>query len=167
MPFIGIISKESDSNFIKNGVLKNSEHTKFVFLNINISNIENIRNIRFETIIINDDYIDFLKKSKYLEEIIDKAKYYIINSDIVNNIDFNGKKIIKYGLKHDSDITISSINNENILMCVQKSFTTINETIIEEQEKCIQMAKINRKKICNSMAIFAILTIYGEKLKKI
>ena len=34
MPFVGIIAKESESNFIKNEVLKNSS-LKFEFVNIN------------------------------------------------------------------------------------------------------------------------------------
>ena len=35
MPFIGIVAKESDSNFIKNELLKNSFKTKFEIININ------------------------------------------------------------------------------------------------------------------------------------
>ena len=39
MPFIGIIAKECDSNFIKNEILKNSTQNKFEILNINQKNI--------------------------------------------------------------------------------------------------------------------------------
>ena len=34
MPFIGIVGKVNDSNFIKNGLTKNSENTKFEIINI-------------------------------------------------------------------------------------------------------------------------------------
>ena len=60
MPFIGIFAKESDSNFIKKEVIKNSINNKFEIININKKSIENIKNIRFETVVINDDLTDFL-----------------------------------------------------------------------------------------------------------
>jgi len=170
MPFIGVIAKQSDSNFIKNEVLKNSEKNKFEFINISKKNIENIKNIRFETLVIDNDLADFLKTSKYLEELIKNAKYLIINSDIVKNAEVlvnSETNIITYGLNQKATITPSSIKSENILICIQQVFKDVKGNIIEQQELKIEIAKNNSKKICNSMAVFAILTIYGEKLKKI
>ena len=170
MPFNGIIAKETDSNFIKNEVIKNSEKTKFEFINISRKSIENIKNIRFETLVINDDLTEFTKNSKYLEDIIRNSKYLIINSDIVKDIEvlINTKQnIITYGLNQNAIVTISSIKSENILICIQKNIIDVRGNEIEEQELNIEMLKNNRKKVCNSMAIFTILTIYGEKLKKI
>ena len=170
MPFIGIIAKESDSNFIKNEVSKNSDKNKFEFINISKKSIENIKNIRFETLIINDGLVEFIKTSKYLEKIIEMSKYIIVNSDMIKNPENligNQEKIITYGLNREATITISSINNDNILICIQKKFADINRNVIEEQEVSVKMLKNNRKKVCNSMGIFAILTIYGDFLEKI
>ena len=170
MPFIGILAKESDSNFMKNEVFKNSKHNKFEIININRESIENIKNIRFEIIVINEDLIEFLKNSKYLEYIIKNAKYLLINSDVVKYQEILANKqlnIITYGLNQNAIITLSSIKTENILICVQKRFKNIKGKVVEEQEVNVQITKNNLKKICNSMAIFAILTIYGENLKKI
>lgn len=168
MPLIGIIAKETDSNFIKNEVIKNAQNKKFEFININKKSIENIKNIKFETVIINDNLTDFLKDSNYLETIIKKSKNLIINSDVVKNVFLNNSKnIITYGLNQKATITASSIKSDNILICVQKQFENNTGNIIEEQEININMEKNNRKKICNSMGAFAILNIYGEKLKKI
>ena len=117
MPFVGIIAKESESNFIKNEVLKNSS-LKFEFVNINRKSVQNVKNIRFETIIINNEISDFLNVSKYLEELIINAKYIIVNSDIIKNINIlkqYNSNIITYGLNQKAMITISSIKNENIL----------------------------------------------------
>ena len=116
MPFVGIIAKESESNFIKNEVLKNSS-LKFEFVNINRKSVQNVKNIRFETIIINNEISDFLNVSKYLEELIINAKYIIVNSDIIKNINIlkqYNSNIITYGLNQKAMITISSIKNENI-----------------------------------------------------
>ena len=122
MPFIGIVAKESDSNFIKNKITKKSKKTNFEVININKKSIENIKNIKFEVIVINDEIKELLNNSKYLEEIIKKAKYLIINSDIIDNLDFlsflvnSATNIITYGLNKKATITISSIKSENILI---------------------------------------------------
>lgn len=169
MPFIGIIAKESESNFIKNEVLKNSS-LKFEFVNINRTSVQNVKNIRFETIVINNEISDFLNVSKYLEELIINAKYIIVNSDIIKNIDIlkqHNSNIITYGLNQKAVITISSIRNENILIFIQNKLKNINNDEIEEQEVNVKINKNSLKKVSNSMAIFTILLIYGDFLKKI
>ena len=170
MPFIGVLSKESDSNFIKKEVIKNSKNNKFEIININRKCIENIKNIRFETVIINDDLADFLKTSKYLEDILRNAKYLVINSDVVKDLEVlvnSNINVITYGLNQKATITMSSIMTEKILICVQNKFRNIFGEFVEEQEVNVEISKNNLKKICNSMAVFSILAIYGEKLQKI
>jgi len=170
MPFIGIIAKECDSNFIKNEILKNSINNKFDIFNINQKNIENIKNITFESIIINEDIKDWLNSSKYLEELIKKAKYIIINSDIIKEISqigCNKSNIITYGLNSKAIVTISSVREEDILICIQENFKDVNGIDIEEQEVDIKILKNNLKKLCNTLSIYTILSIYGEKLQKI
>ena len=169
MPFVGIIAKESESNFIKNEVLKNSS-LKFEFVNINRKSVQNVKNIRFETIIINNEISDFLNVSKYLEELIINAKYIIVNSDIIKNINIlkqYNSNIITYGLNQKAMRTISSIKNENILIFIQNKLKNINNDEIEEQEVNVKINKNSLKKVSNSMAIFTILLIYGDFLKKI
>ena len=170
MPFIGVLSKESDSNFIKKAVIKNSKNNKFEIININKKCIENIKNIRFETVIINDDLADFFKTSKYLEDILRNAKYLVINSDVVKDLEVlvnSNINVITYGLNQKATITMSSIMTEKILICVQNKFRNIFGEFVEEQEVNVEISKNNLKKICNSMAVFSILAIYGEKLQKI
>ena len=52
MPFIGIVSKENDSNFIKNEINKNVKTNKFEVININKKSIENIKNIKFDILVM-------------------------------------------------------------------------------------------------------------------
>ena len=170
MPFIGIIAKESDSNFIKNEINKNAEKNKFEIINLNEESIKNIKNIKFETIIVNDDISNLLKKSFYLENIIKNSKYLLINSDIIKDaqlFESYNNKIITYGLNQKALVTISSINNENILICLQEDMEDNEGKIVYQQENCIEITKNNLKKVCNSLAIFSVLLIYGEKLEKI
>ena len=170
MPFIGIISKENDSNFIKNTLTKNSKTNKFEIVNINKKSIENVKNIKFDILVINENIENLLKNSKYLEDIINKAYYIIINSDIKNNLSLLKNvrtNIITYGFNAKATITISSINDENMLLCIQRSVKDINGKIIDEQEFSIKIEKNNMNKLYIILIIFTILAIYGEILQKI
>ena len=130
MPFIGIVGKVNDSNFIKNGLTKNSENTKFEIININNKSIENIKN----------------------------------NLSLLKNTKLN---IITYGFNAKCTITVSSIKDEDTLICVQRNIKRVNGKIIEEQEFNIKIEKNNIKKLYNTLVIFTILAIFGENLKKI
>ena len=93
----------------------------------------------------------------------------IINSDVVKNFDVlvnNKINIITYGLNQKAMVTMSSIKSENILICVQNKFENSVGQMIEEQEVNVEISKNNLKKICNSMAVFSILAIYGRKITK-
>lgn len=169
MPFIGIIAKESESNFIKNEVLKKSK-LKMNFININKNSVMNVKNIKFDIIVINDDISEFLKYSKYLEEIIKNAKYVVVNSDIIERINIleqYNSSIITYGLNQKAIITISSVKSENIMIYIQKNIKNIYNEEVEQQEVSVQIRKSSLKKVCNSMVVFTILLIYGNFLKKI
>ncbi len=169
MPFVGIISKENDSNFIKNAICKNSKFNKFEVLNINKKSIENIKNIKFDILVISENIETLLKNSKYLEEILNKTDFIIVNSDIKNNLSlmkFIGANIITYGFNAKATVTISSIKDENTMLCVQRTINGAKE-IIDVQEFSIQIEKNNVNKLYNVLVIFTILAIYGEILQKI
>lgn len=170
MPFIGIIAKENDSNFIKNEVIKNTKFNKFEIININRKSIENVKNIKFDILVIHQNFENLLKNSKYLEDIIAKTSYVIINSDVKNNLSLlknSEANIITYGFNAKATITISSIKEENTMLCIQRSIRKINNHMIEEQEISIKIEKNNVNKLYNVLVIFTILVIYGEILKKI
>lgn len=169
MPFVGIISKENDGNFIKNAICKNSKFNKFEVLNINKKSIENIKNIKFDILVISENIETLLKNSKYLEEILNKTDFIIVNSDIKNNLSlmkFIGANIITYGFNAKATVTISSIKDENTMLCVQRTINGARE-IIDVQEFSIQIEKNNVNKLYNVLVIFTILAIYGEILQKI
>ena len=170
MPFIGVIAKENDSNFIKNIITKNAKLNKFEIININMKNIENMKNIKFDVLVVNDNIENMLNKSLYLENIINKANYVIVNSDIKNNL-ISLKNvttnIITYGFNEKATITVSSVKEENVMFCIQRTIRGIKTKTIEEQEINIKIKKNNVKKIYNVLVIFTIFEIYGEFLKKI
>ena len=67
----------------------------------------------------------------------------------------------------DSKFFLKEIKNENILIFIQNKLKNINNDEIEEQEVNVKINKNSLKKVSNSMAIFTILLIYGDFLKKI
>ena len=132
--------------------------------------MKNIKNIKFDVLVINEPIEDILKSSKYLENIINKVNYIIVNSDIKNNLLFlkNLKaNIITYGFNAKATITVSSIKEENTMLCIQRNIETVDGKVIEEQETNIKINKNNLKKLYNVIIIFTIFRIYGEFLKKI
>ncbi len=166
MPFIGIFAKENDNNFIKNEINKNAISNKYEIININLTSLENLKNVKFDVLIIKENIIELLKKSNNIDSIINNSNYIIINGDINNNYIAEKKdKIITYGFNTNSDITISSIKDETIMICVQKKINGVKGNIIEEQENSIKVKKHNINKMYNIMAIFTVLSIYGEKFK--
>ena len=119
---------------------------------------------------INENNFEILNNSKYLEDIMSQAGYIIVNSDIQDNLSLlkNTKlNIITYGFNAKCTITVSSIKDEDTLICVQRNIKRVNGKIIEEQEFNIKIEKNNIKKLYNTLVIFTILAIFGENLKKI
>ncbi len=169
MPFVGIVSKENDSNFIKNAISKNSKENNFEIININKKSIGNIKNVKFDVLVICENIEKILKNSSYLEEIIKKADYIIVNSDVKENLSILKNvetNIVTYGFNAKATITISSIKEEKTMVCIQRKINGINN-IIEEQDFNIEIEKNNVNKLYNVLVIFTILAIYGEILQKI
>lgn len=139
----------------------NKEHT---IIAINDKSIENIKNIRFETILI----IDLAKvesEKKALNEILKNSKYVILNADIESNLEeLEGVKlnIITFGFNSKSTITASSVE-ENFIICLQRKIIDIEKRVIEPQE--IEVKMIDKKMSSrhhNLMGMASILLIYGK-----
>lgn len=167
MAFIGIIVDSKHETQIKRTLeaklnIPNKEHT---IIAINDKSIENIKNIRFETILIMD-VNEVQSKEKLLNEVFEKSKYLVINADmestleIVNNMKVN---IITFGFNSKSTVTASSVE-EPFLICLQRKIVDINKEILEPQELEVKIAD---KKLSNSshnlMGIASILLIYGKR----
>ena len=160
MPLIGIIAKKNDVEEIKRELKKDN----IEIFKITKESIKNIRNIKFEEIIIMKN-INFEKEEyKLINKIISKAQYLILNEDI--DIDILSKiniqnpiKLVTFGFNSKSTITISSVTDENIVVCIQRDIEKVNKEMIECQEKQIQVKNI--KKIYNNLVIFIIKELHN------
>ena len=170
MPFIGIIARENDCNFVKKTIIKNATANNYEVININAKTIENLKNVKFDVLVMAENVENMLKNSHYLENIINKSDYVIVNSDINSNLLLlkNAKaSVITYGFNEKATITVSSVKEDEVMICIQRNIKGLNNKLIEEQEKVIKIKKNNVKKLYNFLVIFTIFEIYGDLLKKI
>ena len=164
MSIIGIIAKEKRVNQIKKQIQKENLNIEFVC--INNKSIKNLRNVKFEIFIIEDSLMKLQENKEYIKDIMKKAKYILLNSDI-NISEENFKdvelKILTYGLKQKSTITISSVKQEKILISIQRAFKNLNEKIIEQKEVPVELDVNSDKNMYNLLIKLAIMELISGK----
>lgn len=165
MSFIGIISNRKSFENIRNYLTKLENNMSII--HINLKSIVNIKNIKFEIIIIDDDLRKFNENEDNLIKICKKSKYIIINSDInknYNKLEEVSNIVISYGLNREAMITVSSISDTNILIYRQKSFENKNKEKEEIEERRIKINEENRLKVYEILIIYTILSIYDKSI---
>ena len=162
MPLIGIIGKRKDVQLIK----RDFQETNIEIIQITRESISNIKNIRFEQIVFLEDLKITEELYKYMKEIISSAKYVVLNGDIEINILKQIKmdkpvKVITFGFNSKSTITISSVKDDKIIVCIQREIEKLNGEIIEMQEKEIKTREDNKIKMYNNLVIFIINELHN------
>ncbi len=131
MFFIGIITNPKNEKYIKTNLSPILPEENIIF--INDKNIYNIKNIKFETIVVDCK----IKNVVELRKIISNAKYIILNEDIKMNIEIINNlnlTVITYGFNNKSTFAVSSINENTIIICLQRIILSKNNQPIEPQE---------------------------------
>ena len=166
MPLVGIVAKNKEIQSIRKEIKGNN----IEIIEITKESIKNIRNIKFEEVIFLQN-INFAEEQyKYMNEIISNAQYLILNGDI--EIDIFKKinlqkpiKLITFGFNSKSTITISSIKEEKVIVCIQRDIEKTNGKILEIQEK--EIISKNAKKIYNYLVVFIIKELHNwQKIVK-
>lgn len=161
MSFIGIITNSKNEEYITKMVSKYIPIENIIF--ITDKNIANIKNVRFETIVINDK----LKDLRNLKTIVANASYVVLNSDIT--IDFNilenlNLSIISYGFNSKSTFTVSSVSENSIIICLQRMITSSFDKKYEPQEFEIECNE--NIDIYTMIFIQIIMVIYAKNTTK-
>lgn len=131
MSFIGIITNVKNESYMVKELLKSFKEEQVIFITDN--NIKNMKNIRFETIVMDAK----LKHIESLKVILSNTKYLILNVDIVlkpDTFDALNLTVISYGFQSKATFTISSVSDSNIIICLQRIMKTINKKRYEPQE---------------------------------
>ena len=120
MIFIGIVTDLESQNNISELLKKNNILNENNVIFINEKNIDNIKNVHFDTVIINREF----KKIDELNHVLLNVKNIVINMDL--NIDWEELNIrevnvITYGFNSKSSITISSVTDDDVLIYLQRN----------------------------------------------
>ncbi len=126
MFFIGIITDKNSENNIKNIMKNKLKDNQIIFLNKD--NIDNFKNVRFDSIVINNRVED----GYVLNKIAEKSRFVLYNSDIANGNLYaksslneeksDNKKCLKrisYGYNSKANVTISSVGDDEYILYVQ------------------------------------------------
>lgn len=133
MAIIGIITNLNNIMELENKIKKSNISEKNIII-INEESIENIKNVKFDILIISEE----AKGNDKLKQIINSCKYLIINTDFKENIKLIDEQIdgyvITFGFNSKATITIVSNENEEIILEVQREIENIYKEKIECQE---------------------------------
>lgn len=117
MSFIGVITNSKNEEYIIEELSKKIPSKNIIF--ITDKNIENVKNIRFETLVIDKKINDI----KHLKQVASHVKYVILNSDL--SIDFRTFEnldltVITYGFNSKATLTVSSVSENSLIICLQR-----------------------------------------------
>lgn len=145
MSFIGIITNPKNKEYM---LKRLSNHFHVIF--ITDKNIEEVKDTKFETIIIDTN----MKDIRNLKIVVANTKYIILNSDLV--IDFDilenlNLMVISYGFNNKATFSVSSVTENNIIICLQRIIKDIFSEIYEPQEFEMKMDE--------NIDIYAIISV--------
>ncbi len=102
---------------------------------INADNVNKYINKKIDILIIEENNID----DNEINLLCNNSKYILIQDNINLNIKLKKEvNVITFGFNHKSTVTISSINEEKVVICIQRQIKKMNNNLIEPQEIVIQ-----------------------------
>lgn len=166
MSFIGIIANSKNFEGIKQYLYHRQKEKAYQIIHINSKSIENVKHVKFDVIIITCSFENMLPQKQMVKKLCLGAKYLILNADSSIPLEFLKKEkitIITYGLNQKSTVTISSINEENALIALQRSFKNIAGEEIEMGEKSLELDENHKLSPQDILVVAIIFLIYPEK----
>lgn len=157
MFFVGIITNHKNEMYARKELLKIGMEENVIF--ISEKNISNVKNVKFETLIIDDG----LENKVELRKIIENARYIILNSDVsidLKLIDSLNLTVITYGFNNKATFTVSSIDESNMIICLQRVIYNVDNEVTEPQEFKLEVPENVEKHIAISLYIMKVL--YGK-----
>ena len=158
MFFIGIITNQKNELYIREKLshLLPEENILFIY----DRNIANMKNIQFETIVLDAK----VNNKVELRKIIANSKYLLLNTDIAMDMEvFNNLNltVITYGFNNKATFTVSSLEEKTIIICLQRIIFNRFGRKIEPQEYEIEIDENIEKYTIIATKILRIL--YAKK----
>ena len=118
--------------------------------------MKNIKNIKLETLVLNRK----IENIELINKIAGNAKNIIFNLDLNKEITNAESKKISFGYNSKSDITISSVKDDEIMICIQNTIESIYGKKVEPQEVKVDIK--NDVNVYNIMIIIALTALYAR-----
>lgn len=135
MSFIGIITNTKNEAYLSKVLDNVFDKEQVIF--ITDKNVGNMRNIRFETVVIDTK----LNNVNDLKFILSNTKYVFLNADIALKSQILSDLnliVISYGFQNKATFTVSSVTEASIIICLQRIMKSIDGKKYEPQEWEIQ-----------------------------
>ena len=145
MHFIGIFSNYLEYEIINQNIIKIVNRKDLELIHISSKNIENMRNIVFETIVLCHQENINEEQKNILNKLCSNSMFIVVNADVFCNTKIiSNKKIncISYGFNQKSTITISSIQEDKAILSIQRNINNLEEKTIEMGEMEIDLKQL-------------------------
>lgn len=164
MAFIGVVTEPRMELQIRQNLKRKFEkiNEKKTIILVNKNSVKNLFNIKFDFLIIdrnvfnnNDDLVKIILNSN---RIIVNADY-DENLEPIKNLKLN---VITYGMNSKATLTLSSVNDNEVLLSLQRAIKSYRKELIEPQE--IKVSGKNLNKNLYMEMILAIFLIIFDKI---
>lgn len=158
MAVIGIILNKD--NIIEEERLKKYNINLENIILINDKSIENLKNIKFDILVIVEKAII----NETLKKLIKASKYLIVNTDYKENLklldEYTETYVITFGFNSKATVTIVSNENEEIILSIQREIVNL----VGEKVECaeIKLKNNNGKNRIYEVIAMKILTILAK-----
>ena len=164
MSFIGVVANRRCFDNLKKKIVEELKDENINFIQINLRSIENVKNIKFETIIIEDNLEKFKNNKQILNQILSNTEYIIINTDKNKEENKENENKITYGLNQNAIVTVSSISDIDTLIYWQKPIKNKNGDLIEIEEKRVKKIVKSTLRLYEILIVYTFLKIYNKKI---
>ena len=157
MALIGILTEPKNKLYLQEE-LKKRQLEEVFFLTENT--ILNMHNVRFDIFLLGKK---ISKNQELVRTLAKGADYFIFNSDIKENLPLLEDldlKIITYGYNQKATITASSVDENKMMICLQRSIENIKQKKIEPQE--IEIEVTNKMQGVAGMELVGLQLLYSS-----
>lgn len=165
MAFVGIITspqKESVTEKQLQALWRELGIEKNQVLLIHKHNISSMQHIHFQIVMIQQDNPVLHESMDALKVLLEHCEYVILNTDIAMQLEKLGHlklQIITYGFHLKSTITASSLEQDQVQLCLQRSIQNFHHQLIEPGEVSVSLQK---KDVYQVMEKFILRILYQK-----
>jgi len=150
MYLVGVIDKNKE---ITKNLKKAFSSENVDFINLDLGIIENFKNVKFDILLISN----FKKNSKSInKKVFLNSSIYLINTDVKENLNILESLkgvVITYGFNTKASVTVSSVDDENISICIQRGIESLSNQKIEPIEYVESIKNLENVEISDVIGI--------------